>query len=200
MLVRELMTRTARVCHPEESLEQAARLFWEGDVGSLPVLDSDQVVAMLTDRDVCMAAYTAGRNLANMRVSDCMSRDLVTLQPEESLETALDRMAKFRVRRLPVVDTSGSLLGVLSVADIARATANGSGTRTMAMALARALARIQASSENGNGAANGNAAELKPAPARASRSKAAKAAKAAKDTNGAPGQAAGARAKGRASL
>ncbi len=147
MNVRDLMSPEARICHPHESLEQAARELWDGDVGSLPVVDGGRVIAMLTDRDVCMAAYTRGRGLADLRVHHCMSRGLVTADADEPVESALARMAEFRVRRVPVVDRAGGLLGVFSIADVARASANGQGSPELAAVLSRALARIQKPSE-----------------------------------------------------
>jgi CBS-domain-containing membrane protein len=117
--VQDLMTRSVRCCSPRDTLSAAARILWENDCGCVPVRDGEgRVVAMLTDRDICMAAYTRGRALADLRVSDAMSAELHAVGPEESLPRAQRVMQEQQVRRLPVVDDAGQLLGVLSLNDL----------------------------------------------------------------------------------
>ncbi len=87
--VQEVMTRNPRTCAPDETLHRAAQIMWETDCGCVPVVGSDgRVQAMITDRDVCMAAFTRGRSLAEISVSSAASRTLVTARPQDSLETA----------------------------------------------------------------------------------------------------------------
>ncbi|HVS11206.1 MAG TPA: CBS domain-containing protein, partial [Planctomycetota bacterium] len=75
MKVEQLMTRDVKACAPQDSLSRAAQLLWESDIGALPVVDSEgRVVGMVTDRDVCMAAYFKGRPLAEIRVDETMAR------------------------------------------------------------------------------------------------------------------------------
>jgi CBS domain-containing protein len=96
---------------------------WERDCGTVPVLDQEGcVVAMLTDRDLCMAAMTQGRALAEVRVSSAMSRNVWTCRPDDDLPEAEAMMRARKVRRLPVVDAEGKLLGILSLSDLARAS------------------------------------------------------------------------------
>lgn len=73
MKVEQLMTRNPKTCGPDEPLEAAARLMWDHDVGCVPVVDKGQVVGMITDRDVCMAAYIEGARLNTVPVSRAMS-------------------------------------------------------------------------------------------------------------------------------
>jgi CBS domain-containing protein len=121
MKVSELMTMDVRTCWINESLDRAAGLMWESDCGSLPVLDQNgRVVGMITDRDVCMAAYTQGELLGRIPVSRAMSADLYSCKPEEDLGKVENRMRSHQVRRLPVVDDEGRLRGMLSLADIAQ--------------------------------------------------------------------------------
>ena len=122
MKIQELMTTDVLSCSPNESLNRVAQIMWEGDCGVVPVVASDgKLVGMITDRDVCMAAYTKGRPLAALWVEEAMSRDLSSCSPDTSVEVALCTMKDARVRRLPVVDSAGRLAGMLSMNDIARA-------------------------------------------------------------------------------
>jgi CBS domain-containing protein len=122
MLVDELMQKDVRSCAPDDPMNEAARAMWEADCGFVPVVEpgSRRVVGVITDRDVCMASYTRGRTLAELRVRDAMSANVRTCAPGDSLGAAESAMRAAHVRRLPVVDASGQLLGVLSLADLAR--------------------------------------------------------------------------------
>lgn len=122
MNVRQLMSSPATSCSPDDSLSHAAHLLWEHDCGMLPVVDrAGRLGATITDRDVCMGAYTKGRRLGELRVADSMSHRLVTCRDDDSIATAARTMIDHRVRRLPVVDADGKLCGVLSLNDLARA-------------------------------------------------------------------------------
>lgn len=124
MLVADLMTRNALSVQPSSKLSDAAHIMWEGDCGALPVVDevSGHVVGMVTDRDICMACWTRGAAPGDVFVSDAMSQHLVHCHPEETIERAEMVMNANQIRRLPVVDADERLLGILSLADIARAT------------------------------------------------------------------------------
>lgn len=124
MLVEELMTVAPATCTPEDSMNRAARIFWEHDCGCVPVVDAEQhVLGMLTDRDVCIAAYTQGRRLEEMVVRSAMSPVVHTCLDTDSVEQAERIMRTNRVRRLPVLDDRRQLVGVLSLHDIAQAAA-----------------------------------------------------------------------------
>lgn len=124
MKVSELMTIDVRSCWSTEPLERAAKLMWELDCGSLPVLDQNgRVIGMITDRDVCMAAYTQAQLLGRIPVSRAMSGELYSCNPGEELDKVEKRMRSHQVRRLPVVDDEGHLRGILSLADIAQRAA-----------------------------------------------------------------------------
>jgi CBS-domain-containing membrane protein len=121
MRVRDLMTRDVATCGRGDSLAWAAQLMWDHDCGVVPVIDPERrVVAMLTDRDICMAAWSKGRPLADLRVADAASRSLHTIGEDDPIELAEARMRAQQVRRLPVVDGTGHLLGILSLNDVAR--------------------------------------------------------------------------------
>ena len=121
MDVAELMDRTVETCRPNDTLAAAAGVMWRKDVGCLPVVGDDgNVIAMVTDRDICMAAYIQGRPLDDIPVSVAMSRDLHTCRPNEGLIEAEEIMRQRQVRRLPVLGTDGLLVGIISLNDIAR--------------------------------------------------------------------------------
>lgn len=122
MRVRELMSTPVTSCRPQDSLEHAAKLLWEHDCGVLPVVDSNgSVGAAITDRDICMGAYTRGKKLSDLRVRDSMSREISVCRADEDVARAAESMRKSKIRRLPVVDEAGKLVGVISLNDIARA-------------------------------------------------------------------------------
>jgi CBS domain-containing protein len=121
MNVGDLMTRDVRSCAASATLNDAAQVMWEGDCGCVPVVEADgTVVGMITDRDICMAAYTQGRNLMHMTVGSAASKNVVTIGQDESLRRADELMRGAQVRRLPVVDSAGHLVGLLSLSDLAR--------------------------------------------------------------------------------
>lgn len=122
MKVGELMKHPVHTCSPEDNLHTAARLMWEHDCGSIPVVESDgRVVAMLTDRDICMAAYTQGLPLPSIKVRSAMSRSLFRCSPDASVAEAESIMRSSQVRRLPVTDADNRIVGIISLGDIARA-------------------------------------------------------------------------------
>jgi CBS domain-containing protein len=121
MRVIDCMTTDLVTCHPEDSDAHAAQLMWESDCGVLPVLDDlGRVVGMVTDRDICMGAYTKGERFSALRVRDAMSTDGHHCGPADALEDALGVLARHQVRRVPVLDEDGRLVGLLSMNDVAR--------------------------------------------------------------------------------
>jgi len=116
-----VMRTNVTVCSPNDTLERAARAMWDHDCGALPVVDDHgAVVGMLTDRDICMATFTQGRAPAECRVSTAMSNGCCTCAPDDSIQRVLEILASHQLRRLPVVDSLGKLVGIVSLADIAR--------------------------------------------------------------------------------
>ena len=123
MLVEQLMTRTVQSCGPEDSLEHAAQLMWQHDYGCLPVCSdaaSSRVVGVVTDRDICMCALFEGKPLHDLRVAQAMANRLVVCRPDDALAEAETIMRRARVRRMPVTDYNNKLVGLISLADLAR--------------------------------------------------------------------------------
>jgi CBS domain-containing protein len=117
--VHEVMTDRPRVVTPETTVSDAAQLMKDDDIGSLPILDGEQLAGMVTDRDIVIRAVAEGKDPRGMPVREVASRELVTVNADEELSRALQLMASQQVRRLPVVDDDGRLVGILAQADVA---------------------------------------------------------------------------------
>jgi CBS domain-containing protein len=130
MNVKELMTRTPAVCSCEDSANEAARIMWERDCGAVPVIDeSGRLAGIVTDRDICMAAYFQGTALSAIPLSRIMTREVCACQADDEVGTAEHMMQEHRVRRLPVVENGGTLVGILSLSDVAQGVRRTSGPR-----------------------------------------------------------------------
>jgi CBS domain-containing protein len=141
MKISELMTRTVQVCRPTDTLDRAAGLMWDHDIGSVPVVDEHgRVIGMITDRDVCMAAYTCGCALHDIAIEVAMSRNVVTCGADDNETAVAEIMAKHKIRRVPVVDEAHRPVGMLSLNDLARTMARG--RNVPATAVAGTLAAI----------------------------------------------------------
>jgi CBS domain-containing protein len=127
MKVEQLMTRTVQMCASDEPLSAVARIMWECDCGCVPVVEqgngTTRVVGMITDRDVCMAAYMQGRPLSEIIVRSAMSRVVHSCHATDSIAAALKILEEHQLHRLPVLDQDESLIGLLSIADVAREAA-----------------------------------------------------------------------------
>jgi CBS domain-containing protein len=117
--VSEAMTPGVQSVTLTQSLADAAEIMKQNDVGSLPVVDDDRrLVGILTDRDIVLRAVAERVDPQSAKVGDVVSRDLVTVEPEQDLDEALLLMAQHQVRRLPVVEQD-RLVGMLAQADAA---------------------------------------------------------------------------------
>jgi CBS domain-containing protein len=117
MRVSEIMTNAAVTDQPDDTLGQAALKMWRQQTGSLLVMDGEDLVGILTERDVLKAMAT-GTNAQETRISEVMTKDLVTVGPQTSLREAAKIMADRWIRHLPVMD-GGKLVGVISQRDLA---------------------------------------------------------------------------------
>jgi CBS-domain-containing membrane protein len=121
--VAEVMSTEVASCHMNDSMNHAAQLMWEHDCGCIPIVDDDRhVVGIITDRDICMAAYTQGKSLNELPVSLACSRDVQTCRTTDTVARAEELMTNAQVRRLPVVDPTGVLVGLVSMSDLAHHT------------------------------------------------------------------------------
>lgn len=120
MLVSEIMARALEFIAPEDTLQEAAVLMAELDVGALPVGSPDDLQGVVTDRDILMRSVAEGRDPTRMRVREAMSRTVFTCRETDSLATAMDIMGSYHIRRLPVVDEGGIVTGWLTLSDVSR--------------------------------------------------------------------------------
>ena len=130
MLVEDIMTRPPITCMADDTAFEAARLMWDHDIGALPVVEPDgRLVGMITDRDLCMAAFLSAAPLASIEVHEAMARDVFACAPIDPVTAAERLMGQRQIRRLPVVDPLGRVLGVVSLHDLAREAERGGGRR-----------------------------------------------------------------------
>ena len=117
--VRDVMTDRPRCVTPDTPLNQVAELMDAENVGSIPILEGEQVTGVVTDRDIVVRAVAKGKDPRGMPVREIASGDLVTVNEDHDLSDALDLMTAHQVRRLPVVDEGNRLVGIVAQADIA---------------------------------------------------------------------------------
>ncbi|HXT68126.1 MAG TPA: CBS domain-containing protein [Vicinamibacterales bacterium] len=121
MQVKDVMTHSPGTCGVRDSANDAARIMWERDCGAVPVIDqSGCVVGIVTDRDICMAAYFHGTPLSSIPLTAIMSREVCTCEEQQDVTEAERLMRVRRVRRLPVTANGGSLAGIVSLSDLAQ--------------------------------------------------------------------------------
>jgi|SRR5215210_3122308 len=117
--VRELMSSNPSTVDANQPVAEAAKLMRDEDVGIVPVVEGQRLVAVLTDRDIAIKVVAEGRDAQSTTVRDVASTDVVTIDPQQDLDEALRLMAQNQVRRLPVVEEDGRLVGVVAQADVA---------------------------------------------------------------------------------
>jgi CBS domain-containing protein len=119
-IIKDVMTSNPCSIDAEKSVAYAAKMMREEDVGLAPIVEGDKLIGMLTDRDIAIRVVAEGRNPEQVKVADVASKQVVTVDPQQDLDEALRIMAEHQVRRLPVVEEDGKLVGVVAQADIAR--------------------------------------------------------------------------------
>lgn len=145
MKVQDLMTSPVQCCTGDSNLAAAAGMMWDSDCGILPVVDQNgKVVGMISDRDICMAAATKGRKASEIAVWESITGKVVSCLPEDDIRTALKMMAENRVRRLPVVDKDGILLGILGINDVVLHAGAGSGGKKPELSATDVVATLRA--------------------------------------------------------
>jgi len=117
--IQDTMTSSPTTIESGTSAQDAARTMKSEDVGSLPIVDGDRLIGVITDRDLAIRVLADGKG-GETTVGEIASKDLVTIDPQQTLEEAVRLMADHQLRRLPVVEEDGRLVGILAQADIAQ--------------------------------------------------------------------------------
>ena len=120
MKIQDVMTRDPRCVTPGASAREAAQIMRDEGVGIVPGVEGDRLVGLVTDRDLAVRLVADGRD-GNTTVRDVMSSEqIATCRPEEDLDRAMETMAREQVRRIPIVDERGMLVGIVAQADVVR--------------------------------------------------------------------------------
>lgn len=132
MRVSELMTKQVASVRCDEPCAVAAKLMWDCDCGAVPVTDEtgERVLGMITDRDICMASWSRDCAPSAIGTRDVMSHELYFCSPGDGVGLAENLMRSHQIRRIPVLDEQRRLVGILSLADIARAAGRADGRMT----------------------------------------------------------------------
>lgn len=121
--VKDLMTSDPECCTPETDLRSVAQMMCEENCGEIPVVesaDNERPVGVITDRDITCRTVAQGKNPLELKAGDCMTKNPVTIKHNADLRDCIRLMEQHKIRRIPVVDDSGRLVGIVSQADIAR--------------------------------------------------------------------------------
>lgn len=118
--ISELMSPNPCAIEADKPVAYAAKMMKDEDVGLAPIVEGDRLVGTLTDRDIVTRVVAEGKDPQSVPVREVASTRLVTIDPQQKLDEALELMARNQIRRLPVVEQDGRLVGVVAQADIAR--------------------------------------------------------------------------------
>jgi CBS-domain-containing membrane protein len=144
--VADVMTSGVMSCLALATLNDAAHVMWEHDCGWVPVVDHEaRVIGVVTDRDIAMASYTQGRALFDIPIHSVSSKKIISCEADDTISLALKRMRDAKIHRMPVVDSAGRLVGLVSLSDVARAIEidSGSARANPAIELAETVATIR---------------------------------------------------------
>jgi CBS domain-containing protein len=117
--IREVMTANPRALESGSNVMEAARLLRDEDTGIVPVVEGEKLIGTVTDRDIAIRVVAEGKDPEKTTVGEIASRELVTIDPQQDLDEALRLMARHQVRRLPVVEEDGKLVGIVAQRDVA---------------------------------------------------------------------------------
>src|SRR5688500_678638 len=118
--IKETMTSNPCSIDADKPVSYAAKMMRDEDVGLAPIVEGDRLIGTLTDRDIALRVVAEGRDPDATTVREVASQDIVTIDPQQGLDEALRLMAQHQVRRLPVVEEDGRLVGVVAQADVAQ--------------------------------------------------------------------------------
>lgn len=118
MKVQDVMTKSVDWVTPDTSVIKVAELMKRDDVGSIPICQGNNLIGMITDRDIVLKVVAAGGNTKNISVKDIMSTDIISVSADQDVHEAANLMSRYQIRRLPVLE-NGILIGILAIGDLA---------------------------------------------------------------------------------
>ena len=121
MRISDVMTRDVATVRPDQTAREAANFMLNSDAGSIPVTEGDRLIGMITDRDIAVRGVAMGHG-PDTPVSDIMTSGIVCAREDDSIEDVASKMSEAQVRRLPVIDDSEKLIGIVSLGDLSRET------------------------------------------------------------------------------
>jgi len=119
MKISEVMTREVATVSSNQTAQEAASFMLQGDAGSIPVVDEDRLIGMITDRDIAVRGVAKGRG-PDTPVRELMSEGVICARENDDIEEVARKMGEAQVRRLPVIDESDNLVGIVSLGDLSR--------------------------------------------------------------------------------
>lgn len=137
----EVMTKNPVCCWPSDSAAKAAELMKSGNIGSIPVIENEQIqklVGIVTDRDLALKIVAEGRDPKTTNVEAVMTRKVVTCRADDDLQKALNAMAEHQLRRIPIVDNNHKVVGIIAQADVATRAHQPEKTAEMVMEISQA--------------------------------------------------------------
>lgn len=141
MKCNEVMTKNPVCCWPNDSAAKAAELMKSGNIGSIPVIENEQIqklVGIVTDRDLALKIVAEGRDPKTTNVEAVMTRKVVTCRADDDLQKALNAMAEHQLRRIPIVDNDHKVVGIIAQADVATRANQPEKTAEMVMEISQA--------------------------------------------------------------
>lgn len=132
MRVSEIMTTSVQLCTPDDTLKDAAEAMGALGVGLLPVTDNERLLGMISDRDIAVRGIGMGRG-PDSRVGDVMTTEVLYCFEDQTLEEVAANMGDQQIRRLPVLNRDKRLVGIISLGDIAQASADGRGAEALSL-------------------------------------------------------------------
>jgi CBS domain-containing protein len=118
---REIMTRSVKTATREMSLREVAALMRDGDMGSIPVVENGKLVGIVTDRDIVVRAVAEGRDTST-KIGDVMTTEVFSAGENDFVFEAIRLMGDKQVRRVPIINAAGELVGIIAMADVALET------------------------------------------------------------------------------
>jgi CBS domain-containing protein len=119
MKVSDVMTRDVQTVRPDQPVQQAASFMLSADAGSIPVIDGERLIGMITDRDIAVRGIAKGYG-PDTPVRELMTDDVICARDSDDIEDVASKMSEAQVRRLPVIDENQRLCGIVSLGDLSR--------------------------------------------------------------------------------